>query len=654
MLYETDPYLLPYKKDINMRMERILIAKGELVGYKGKLSDAANNHLYYGVQADSKFVYFREWAPGAKEFYVIGDFNNWQIDQEFKMTALPNGNWELVIDISKVKDKQLFKWKIKTSKGEWIERLPAYARRCVQDPSTKIFSAQLQLPSANYVWKHTFTKTIEKPIIYEVHIGMSSEGHKVSSFKEFAKDVLPHIIETGYNTIQIMALQEHPYYGSFGYQVSNFFALSSRFGTAEDFKELVDTAHANNIAVVMDIVHSHAVKNQQEGISCLDGSYDLYFHSGTKGEHPAWGTRCFNYGKDQVIRFLLSNCKFWLQEYNLDGFRFDGITSMLYFNHGLAVDFNGYPSYFTPNTDTDAYTYLALANLLIKEIKPNAITIAEDMSGMPGLASPVEQGGAGFNFRMSMGIPDKWIKWIKELPDQLWDMGNMWYELTNKRDDEKTISYVECHDQSLVGDKTIIFRLIDSLMYTHMSKQSNNLIVDRGIALHKMIRLLTLLTAADGYLTFMGNEFGHPEWVDFPRQGNNWSYNYARRQWQLCYNKQLYYSSLYEFEKSMIALFKKEHLLDYKPISIFNDIKNQVMLIQRGSLIFVFNFSPTNSYNNYPVNTTQQGEYRIVLDTDWREFSGFERNERTLTHSTIENKKIFIYAPSRTAFALKI
>ena len=394
---------------------------------------------------------------------------------------------------------------------------------------------------------------------------MSSEQEKVSTFSEFRKDVLPYIHSLGYDTIQIMALQEHPYYGSFGYQVSNFFALSSRFGTPEEFKELVDQAHGMGMAVIMDIVHSHSVDNEAEGLSRFDGREDLYFYSGDRGRHPAWGSRCFDYGKHETQQFLLSNCKFWLEEYHLDGFRFDGVTSMMYWDHGLGKAFSGYDCYFDAGVDESAVTYLALANMLIKEVNPDAITIAEDVSGMAGLAAPFEAGGVGFDFRMSMGVADSWIKWIKTLSDEQWSMGEMWWQLTNKRKDEKTISYAECHDQAMVGDKTIAFRLMDKEMYTHMDRNSRSDVIDRGLALHKMIRLVTMATAGDGYLNFMGNEFGHPEWIDFPREGNGWSYKYARRQWSLVKADYLRYRPLMLFDKAMVSMARKESLLSSAP-----------------------------------------------------------------------------------------
>lgn len=654
MIFDNDAYLEPFKKQITDRYARLIIRRNELAGYGKRLTDSVNNHLYYGVHKEGDCWAFREYAPNAAEIFVVGDFNDWQRLPEYSMKNIGGGNWELKVPLDRVKHGDLFKWYVKWDGGSG-ERLPAYATRCVQDKKTYLFAAQVWMPDNPYEWKCSFAKRVENPLIYEVHIGMAGEELAVASFRNFTKNVLPHVADMGYNTLQIMALQEHPYYGSFGYQVSNFFALSSRFGTPDEFKELVDTAHSLGIAVIMDIVHSHAVKNELEGLGNIDGSNGYpYFHEGAKGEHPAWGTRCFNYGRDETLLFLLANCKFWMEEYNLDGFRFDGITSMLYWDHGLGKCFTSYDDYFSGNTDEDAVTYLGLANMLVKEIKPTAFTIAEDMSGMPGLAAPVKDYGTGFDYRMSMGVADHWIKWIKEVSDENWNVCNMWYELTNKRADEKTISYAECHDQAMVGDKTIIFRLMDKEMYYAMNLGSQNVIVDRGIALHKMIRLLTAATAGNGYLTFMGNEFGHPEWIDFPREGNDWSYFYARRQWSLSTSPFLRYGCLMNFEREMINLLKKKRILSKEPVSVYNDEPKQVIVMKRNGYIFVFNFSPSNSYENYQVDA-EPGEYKVVLDTDWKEFNGFERNSRKISHFTLlcpDGAKMSLYLPSRSAFVL--
>lgn len=649
-LIYNDKGLNKYKDIINHRHEAFIQKKEELS--KGSsLTDIANGYLYYGLhQYPNKWV-LREWAPNAREMYLIGDFNNWQVKLEFAFNKLDNGNWEIEIPLNVLSQGMLYKLWIKWEDGAG-ERIPAYARRVVQDDISKIFSAQVW--TNNYKWKYAKPPRADHPIIYEAHIGMAGEEEGVSTYIYFKDNVLPYIAKMGYNTLQLMAIQEHPYYGSFGYQVANFFAPSSRFGTPEELKELIDEAHKLNIAVVLDIVHSHSVRNETDGLSRFDGTFNQYFHEGDRGMHPVWNSRCFDYGKDQVVTFLLSNCKYWLEEFRFDGFRFDGVTSMMYYDHGIGRDFTDYSMYYDGNEDEDAIIYLTLANELIHEINPNAITIAEDVSGMPGLASSISEKGIGFDFRMAMGIADFWVKLLKTKSDEEWHVGDMFYELTNKRKEESTISYVESHDQAMVGDKTIIFRLLDSLMYTDMNVFKRNPDIDRGIALHKIIRLVTFGTAGDGYLTFMGNEFGHPEWIDFPRQGNGWSYKYARRQWSLATDANLRYRFLAKFESSMLNTLSQYDLFDNRPFVIIQSTEDQVLIFKRGDLIFVFNFSPIVSYENYSFQI-DKGVYRIVLNTDESKFDGFDLVDVNYNYITqLQDSKDFLklYIPARSGFVL--
>ena len=525
-LLKNDKWLQPYAAAIEGRHQHAVDKINELTDNgKTTLVEFASGHLYYGLhrQADGSWV-IREWAPNATEIYLIGDFNGWTEQKAYAMKRIKKtGNWEIVLPAEALAHGQLYKMSVHWEGGQG-ERVPVWANRVVQDEQTKIFSAQVWAPEHPYAWGVKKFKPNTQPLlIYECHIGMGQDAEKGGSYREFKDLVLPRIIKDGYNCIQIMAIQEHPYYGSFGYHVSSFYAASSRFGTPEDLKELIDEAHKNGIAVIMDVVHSHAVKNEIEGLGNWAGDPCQFFYQGDRREHPAWDSLCFDYGKNEVLHFLLSNYKYWMEEYHFDGFRFDGVTSMLYYSHGLGESFGGYGDYYNGHQDDNAICFLTLANVLIHDLNPNAITIAEEVSGMPGLAAPFKSGGYGFDYRMAMNIPDYWIKTIKQLKDEDWKPSSILWELTNRRVDEKTISYCESHDQALVGDKTIIFRLIDADMYWHFKKGDENYNVERGIALHKMIRLVTASTFNGGYLNFMGNEFGHPEWIDFPREGNGWS-----------------------------------------------------------------------------------------------------------------------------------
>lgn len=662
-LIKNDPYLEPYETAIRGRYEFALATEKRLTRQgKSTLSDFASGYLYFGLHRTQDGWVFREWAPNATALYLVGDFNDWQELSTYQAHRIEGtGNWELQLPLDAIQHGQLYKMHVYWNGGKG-ERVPAWATRVVQDTKTSIFSAQVWSPETDYEWKDEEYKAVSGPLfIYECHIGMAQDAEKVGTYKEFKENVLPRIVADGYNCIQIMAIQEHPYYGSFGYHVSSFFAPSSRFGTPEELKDLIDTAHQHGIAVIMDIVHSHAVKNELEGLGNLAGDPNQYFLSGSRREHPAWDSLCFDYGRDEVIHFLLSNCKYWLEEFHFDGFRFDGVTSMIYYSHGLGEAFTNYGDYFNGHQDGNAICYLTLANLLIHQVRPHAITIAEEVSGMPGLAALVASGGYGFDYRMAMNIPDFWIKTIKELKDEDWKPSSIFWEVTNRRADEKTISYCESHDQALVGDKTIIFRLIDADMYWHFKKGDENAVVHRGIALHKMIRLMTASTINGGYLNFMGNEFGHPEWIDFPREGNGWSYQYAKRQWNLVDNLELGYHYLGDFDKAMIQLLKSEKNYQQKEIKeIWHQDGDQILCFMRGDLVFVFNFSPTQSYVDYGF-LTPPGSYRVVLNTDAPAFGGNGLNDDSVEHLTVfdalyqsERKEwLKLYIPARCAMVLR-
>ena len=663
-IVKNDPWLKPYN-DIIEERHRYFLQKEKELTQNGKisLSDFATGYLYFGLHKTENGWIMREWAPNATEIFLVGTFNNWQRMESYRLKRIENGVWEVKIPAERIRHNDLYKLHVSWEGGSG-ERLPAWCRSVVQDSETMIFSARVWHPENPYTFKIKNFKPNTSPLlIYECHVGMATAEEKVGTYNEFRENILPRIKKDGYNAIQIMAIQEHPYYGSFGYHVSNFFAPSSRSGTPDELRQLIDAAHEMGIAVIMDIVHSHAVKNELEGIAKIDGSLDLYFPSdANRRYHRAWDSLCFDYGKNEVLHFLLSNCKYWLEEHKFDGFRFDGVTSMLYYSHGLEESFTNYEDYYNGHQDPNAICYLTLANKLIHEINPAAVTIAEEVSGMPGLALKTQAGGYGFDYRMAMNIPDFWIKIIKERKDEDWHPTAIWWETTNRRADEKTISYVESHDQALVGDKTIIFRLIDADMYWFMSKlTSSSFTVDRGIALHKMIRLVTATTINGGYLNFMGNEFGHPEWIDFPREGNGWSYQYARRQWHLADNENLKYHYMGDFDQEMLTLIKSIPDFQATPIvKIWEKDGDNVLAYLRKDLLFIFNFHPNNSFSDYGM-LVPEGEYKIVLDTDDTKFGGFGLNDDSIHHFTQHDPLyakdgkgwLKTYLPARSAIVLK-
>ena len=658
-LIKDDSWLEPFEPQVRDRIEWFEEHQDFIKKNFGSLKKFARAHEYYGFNYDKskKGWWYREWAPNANRLSVIGDFNGWNTEASI-MERNDFGVWEIFLADAdyKIENYSLVKVHIQSDNGN-LDRIPAYIKRVEQDPADHSFCGQV-VTESTYKWKNKKFKGDNKqaPMIYEAHVGMATEEGKVGTYLEFAENVLPRIKKLGYNTIQLMAVQEHPYYGSFGYHVSNFFAPSSRFGTPDELRQLVDTAHGMGIRVIMDIVHSHSVKNPAEGLHEFDGAADAYFIQGPNGWHPDWDSRLFNYGVIEVERFLLSNLTYWLEDFQFDGFRFDGVTSMLYHHHG-SESFDNYGKYFDESTDSAAIIYLQTANKLIHSINAKALTVAEDMSGMPGACRKIEEGGIGFDYRLAMGTPDYWIKLLKHTPDQDWNMNELWKELTNRRAKEKTIAYAESHDQALVGDKTLSFQLMDKDMYTAMSVDSQSLIIDRGVALHKMIRFITMTLGGEGYLNFMGNEFGHPEWIDFPREGNNWDYKYARRQWSLSEREDLKYKYMNNFDSEMLNLLKDNNTLNAKKVEQLNeDEDNNVIMFQKGTLIFVFNFHPENSIENYEFYVPKAGKYKVIFSSDDKEFGGYDRISKEIVYKTIKKDgvdKLNIFVPNRAAFVLK-
>lgn len=665
-IVKDDPWLEPVEGELGYRHRLYAEAMDAICSTSGSILDYADGYLYFGFQRDDKAHgwWFREWLPGADDVFIFGDFNGWN-RRSLPLAKGNDGVWSIFLydgDWGRgLLHGSLYKILVHGANG-WHERIPAYARRVVQDDATKDFTAQFWNPSPFNWDTDTFDiGNLSSLYIYEAHVGMAVEDERVGSYAEFTDNVLPRIRRNGYNAVQLMGIAEHPYYGSFGYHVSNFFAPSSRFGTPEELKALVKRAHELGLAVIMDLVHAHYVKNINEGLNELDGTDHLYSPAGEAGCQPYWDSKLFDYGKPQVRHFLLSNVKYWLDEYHFDGFRFDGVTSMIYRHHGY-TSFDCREKYFDDGVNREALTYLALANTLIHDYRNSAVTIAEEVSGMPGMCIPVSDGGVGFDYRLGMAVPDFWIRMLKDIPDEEWNIWDIWNVLTDRLPAVKTVAYVESHDQAMVGDQTVAFRLMGKEMYNSMGRDSENIVIERGIALHKMIRLVTISLGGQAYLNFMGNEFGHPEWIDFPRKDNGWSYKYARRQWSLADDVSLRYSLLGAFDKDMLAFVERNGIM--RCGYAYNQLMDEgakTMVFSHGDILFVFNWHPSLSIPDYMVPVPDPGRYRIVLSTDDIRYGGQGRNDMSIVHFSfpITNREgnvrhyIKVYNSCRTATVYK-
>ncbi|KAL0253960.1 1,4-alpha-glucan-branching enzyme [Cryptococcus tetragattii IND107] len=667
---KIDPWLEPFSGALRERYAAYQKQRAIIEEHEGGLAEFSKGYKSMGFQVDKNGgVRYREWAPNATEARLIGEFNNWSHTAN-PMTKSSFGVWECYVPpvtpgVCPIPHDSMVKISMTIPGGQSIDRIPTWITRVTQDLNiSPVYDGRFWNPPKNqqYQFKHGHsTRPVEGLKIYEAHVGISSPNMRVTTYKEFEVDVLPKIKELGYNCIQMMAIMEHAYYASFGYQVTNFFAASSRYGTPEELKSLVDKAHEMGLTVLLDVVHSHASKNILDGINMYDGSDHLYFHEGGRGRHDQWDSRLFNYGHHEVLRFLLSNLRFWMDVYMFDGFRFDGVTSMMYKHHGIGTGFSGgYHEYFGDSVDLEAMVYLMLANAMLHENYPHVVTIAEDVSGMPTLCRPVSEGGVGFDYRLSMAIPDMWIKLLKEYTDDQWEMGHIVHQLTNRRHLEKSVAYAESHDQALVGDKTLAFWLMDKEMYDFMSDLTPlTPIIDRGLALHKMIRFIVHTLGGEAYLNFEGNEFGHPEWMDFPREGNGNSFAHARRQFNLVDDKLLRYKYLYEFDVAMNWLEDKYKWLNAPQayVSLKHE-GDKVIVFERAGLLFIFNFHPTQSFTDYRVGVDTAGEYKVILTSDETRFGGHNRIDMGGRYFTTpmewhgRKNWLQVYTPSRTVLVL--
>lgn len=415
---EIDQYLKPYERQLAERWDDFKhMVKYIRDDHQGLMKFADNSDYGFFVEQDGKhfdlqeldsvnraedapqpYLVYREWIGNGKVVSIVGEFNDWDgtdnetDEQDFGVfqVRIPfkkvDGEWTEPIPKDSV-----YKIKIVTHQGEELYRHPIHCVYAILNPE----KGQLE-PRMYYDNSFEFKAPqpdMDVPLqIYETHIGMASPEPKIASFKHFTEVMLPLIKKKNYNCIQIMAIQEHSFYGSFGYQVTGFFGVSSRYGTPREFKELVERAHELGIIVLLDLVHSHASKNEADGISRWDGSDFLFL----KEDHPLWDSKVFNYKHPECLRMLLQNLRYWVEEYNIDGFRFDGCMSMMYWHRSAGVGYTGrYGEYFDDNcrVDMGALTYLRLAHLLFllmeKKRGKKIITIAEDVSGYPTLASPL-------------------------------------------------------------------------------------------------------------------------------------------------------------------------------------------------------------------------------------------------------------------------
>jgi len=654
-----DAELMEYEGFFSRRVDLFTREIQRLRSEWGSLAAYAGLHRELGmhkVERDGRLYWrCREWAPAAHSVYLATDRVNFERSYPYRFARTDDPMlWELFVPAEELPHGTYYELHMASSRtGRHVTRVPAFAVWVEQNRDNENqWCARVWDPPEAFAFRRPRPQRPSFPRIYEAHVGIaqSALGKKPKQFgtyRHFAEKVLPRIKKGGYTTVQLMGIPEHPLYKSFGYQVSGYFAPSSRFGTPDDFKYLVDEAHRLELGVILDITHSHACPNTEQGLARYDTS--RYFFRDLKTQ---WDTVSFDYSQERTRRFLLSNCRYWLEEFNIDGFRFDAVGNMIYLDHGLDDDFSHVGRCFygkdgQNRLDENGVLYLSLANTLVHELAPHAITLAEEFSGAPGMSCSPDNAGLGFDYRFAMGLPDFWAKFIEEGRT----MGQMWHELTNRRHYDKTISYTECHDQCINGDDAFIWRMIKDDMYTHMSVFSDSWKCSRGVALHKLMRFITLGSAGQGWLNFMGNEFGHPEWID--------AEDYAHRQWHLAETTHLKYSKLDAFDRNLLRLVR-EYPEQFQRGPRFRYIheEERILAFERGTLLFVFNFHELQAQKHLDLMVTP-GKYTEIFSSDELAYAG-HGNLSTRTPgehfsdaaSGVLEQRITLYVPPLAGLAL--
>lgn len=503
-----------------------------------------------------------------------------------------------------------------------LERVPAWATYVLPDADGRQACAVHWDPPSEsaYKWKNKHPTAPKSLLIYECHVGISGSEPRLSSFSEFTKKVLPHIKDLGYNAIQLFGIVEHKDYFTAGYRVTNMYAVSSRYGTPEDFKHLVDEAHGIGLLVFLDVVHSYSAADEMVGLSLFDGTNDCYFHTGKRGHHKFWGTRMFKYADVDVLQYLLSNLNWWVEEYRIDGFQFHSLSSMMYTHNGFATFTGELEEYCNQYVDRDALMYLILANDILHALHPNIITIAEDATYYPGLCEATSQGGLGFDYYVNLSASEMWLSFLEKVPDNEWSMSKIVTTLMgNRQYTNKMLLYAENHSQSISGGRSFAEILFGG-KEDRPAESTDSLL--RGCSLHKLIRLITFSIGGCAYLNFMGNEFGHPKGVEFPTASNNNSFELANRRWELLNNDGIHHA-LFLFDKDMMKLEQNERVLS-RGLPNVHHVKDDTMVISytRGPVLFIFNFHPTNSYEKYIVGVEEAGEYQVIMNTDEKNYGG--------------------------------
>ncbi|MCD8098731.1 MAG: 1,4-alpha-glucan branching protein GlgB [Lachnospiraceae bacterium] len=592
-------------------MDQYLFGQGTHYEIYKKLG--AHPAEYEGEQG----VYFAVWAPNAKGVRVIGDFNSWGSDG-YKMQRLePLGIYEVFVP--GLKPGNLYKYLIETKKGDYLYKADPFAFYAEMRPGTASRIADID----HFTWsderwmeKRKAWNAVESPMsIYEVHPG-SWKRHEHDededgyyNYREFAVELTKYVKEMGYTHVELMGIAEHPFDGSWGYQVTGYFAPTSRHGSPADFQYMMDYFHKNNIGVILDWVPAHFPRDAH-GLANFDGTPLFEHPDSRRGEHPDWGTKIFNYEKSEVRNFLIANALYWLNHYHVDGLRVDAVASMLYLDYGKR-DGQWLPNKYGGNQNLDAIWFFKHLNSIIRGRKDGSMIIAEESTAWPGVTKDPEEDGLGFTFKWNMGWMNDFLEYMKLNP---------YFRKDNHNKMTFAMSYAYSENYILVLSHDEVVHLKCSML----NKMP-------GYLVDKFANLRAGYTFMIGHpgkkLLFMGNEFAQLrewsedrelDWFLLDEERHQQMQNYVKALLHLYRN----YRCLYELD---------DHWDGFQWINVDDCFRSIFSFVRyskskRKSLLFVMNFTPME-YPDYRVGVPKKKSYKLVLDGDAAEFGGNGREK---------------------------
>ncbi len=585
-----------------------------------RLYEKLGSHL---VEVDGvKGTYFAVWAPSAKAISVVGNFNSWNASEhQLNVRWDSSGIWEGFIP--EVGKGEVYKYKIQSHNNDvWTEKADPFAKYCEHPPKTAsiVWTADHKWKDKEWMGYRKDKNGLDRPYsVYEVHLGSwkKNAGNGFMTYKELAKDLVSYVKEMGYTHIEFMPIMEYPYDPSWGYQLTGYFAPTSRFGSPEEFKMLVDTFHQNDIGVILDWVPSHFPEDAH-GLGFFDGS-NLYEHPDRKkGYHTDWKSLIFNYGRNEVRAFLISNALYWLDQYHVDGLRVDAVASMLYLDYSREEG-EWDPNIYGNNENLEAISFIRELNEAVYSNFDGVQTIAEESTAFSGVSRKVEFGGLGFGMKWMMGWMHDTLQFFQKEPIyRRHHQNDLTFSMTYAFTEHFMLPF--SHDEVVYGKQSLVYRMPGD----EWQRFAN-------------LRLLFgyMFTHPGTKLMFMGGEFGQTAEWNFQQ-----SLDWHLLQYDGHAGIQQFVKDLNHLYKSSPALYEKQFSPEGFQWIDYSDHENSILTYvrkghdEKNDLIIALNFTPVPR-ENYRIGIPKKGKIKEVLNSDDKKYGGGGNLNTTIKSSTI-------------------